>query len=214
MYVPFGSERSAFWFAIGTAALLLVAVVVGALTVPMAGVDIFATGLFLTVLSFAIRRDPRRRRELHEAAQAPHEHGPTPGVSHVLVVANGTLSGSRLSDEITLQAGAAELRIIAPVRCSRSHYVMSDIDDELDEALVRLGDSLAWAKAHGFDATGRVTDPSPVPTISQEIEDFGPQAVIFFQHPSDHASWLDRRELFQLQSELDIPVKEVLPALA
>jgi hypothetical protein len=213
MYVPFGSERSAFWFAIGTAALLLVAVLVGALTVPLAGVDVFATGLFLTVLSFAIRRDPRRSRELREASQAPHEHGPTPGASHVLVVANGTLSGSQLSDEITLEAGAAELRILAPVRCSRSHYVMSDIDEELDEALVRLEDSLAWARAHGFDAAGKVTDPDPVRTISQEIEDFGPQAVIFFQHSSDRASWLDRRELWQLQSELDIPVREVLPAL-
>jgi len=211
MYIPFGSERSAFWFAVGTAALLLVAVVVGALTVPMAGVEVFATGLFLTVLSFAIRRDPRRRRELRAASHASHEQGPRPGVSHVLVVANGTLSGSQLSDEITLEAGAAELRILAPVRCSRSHYVMSDIDDELDEALARLEDSLSWAKAHGFDAAGRVTDPSPA-GISQEIEDFGPQAVIFFQHASDSASWLDRRELWQLQSELDIPVKEVLPA--
>ena len=209
MYVPFASERSAFWFAIGTAVLLAVSVTVGALTVPMAGVDVLAAGVFLTVLVFLIRRDPHRPLELREAAHAPHAHGPRPGSSHVLVVANAPLAGSGVADEITLEAGAAELSILAPVRCSRTHYLLSDIDSELEEARGRLRDSLGWAAAHGFDASGEVSDPNPIRTIIEKIEDFGPQAVFFVQHPTDRATWLDNRELWRLQAELDVPVREI-----
>jgi hypothetical protein len=209
MYVPFGSERSAFWLALGAAALIAVSVGVGALTVPMAGIDVLAAGLFLTVLCFAFLRDPRRRLELREASRAPHPDGPAPGSSHVLVVAGDTLSGSSLSDEITLEAGAARLSILAPVRCSRWHYLMSDFDRELDEARARLGASLAWARKHGFDADGEVTDPDPLQTIAQKLEDFGPQAVIFVRHAGDHATWLDDRQLWRLRTELDIPVTEL-----
>lgn len=212
MHVPFGSERSAFWLAIGAAALLAVSVAVGSLTVPMAGLDVFAAGLFLTVLYFAIRHDPGRGLDLREASRAPHPHGPSPGVSHVLVVANDALTGSQLSDEITLRAGAAELNILAPVRCSRSHYLMSDFDRELAEARGRLEASLAWARRHGFDARGMVTDLDPLPTIIQQIEDFGPQAVFFVRHPTDRASWLDDREVWRLEAELDLPVTELSAA--
>jgi hypothetical protein len=213
MYVPFGSERSAFWFAIGAAALLAISVTIGALTVPMAGVDVLAVGLFLTALVYTIRRDPRRPLELLEAAHAAHSNRPTPGNPHLLVVANQTLAGAGLADEITLEAGMAELIILAPVRASRTHYLFSDIDRELDEARARLRASLVWAAAHGFDATGEVTDPNPMRTIIEKLEDFGPQAVVFVRHPTDRATWLDNRELWRMKAELDIPIKEIPSAV-
>ncbi len=209
MYVPFSSEGNAFKFAIGTAALSGAALALGALTVPIVGVILLVEGVGAVVIATVVRRDPRRRLPLREAAQAPHPHGPRPGSRHVLIVANDVLAGSELSDEITLQAGAAELDIIAPLRCSHSHYLMSDFDREAAEARDRLDASLAWATAHGFDAHGKLGDPDPVRAIADELRDFGPDAVFVVRHASDRASWLEARELERLRSELDIPVTEV-----
>jgi hypothetical protein len=209
MYVPFSSEGNAFWIAIGTAALVGVSVAVGVLTVPLAGAMVFAVGALAAVLADATLRDPNRRLVLREAAHAPHPNGPMPGARHVLIVANDTLDGSELSDEITLQAGAAELDILAPPRCSRWHYLMSDYDREAAEARARLDASLAWATAHGFDAHGEVGDPNPASAIADELRDFGADAVIVVKHPSDRATWLESRELKRIRSELDVPVKEV-----
>lgn len=210
MYVPFGSERSAFWIALGSVALIGASVAIGVLTVPIAGAALFGAVALWAVLSVAIVRDPNRLSPLREAEQAAHSQGPPPGTHRVLVVANDTLDGFELSDEITLLAGAAELDILAPVRCGRLHYLMSDYDRESAEARDRLEASLAWATAHGFDAHGEVADPDPVSAIADQIRDFDADGVIVVEHPHDRASWLDSRELSRLRRELDLPVKEVV----
>jgi hypothetical protein len=209
MYVPFSSEGNAFRIVMSIAGLVGVSVAIGALTVPLAGAIVFAAGALSAVLADAVLRDPNRRAALREAEQASHPHGPSPGAHHILIVANDTLTGFELSDEITLQAGAAQLDILAPLRCSRWHYLMSDYDKETAEARARLEASLAWATSHGFDARGEVGDPDPVSAIADELRDFGADAVIVVRHPSDRATWLESRELGRLRSELDVPVTEL-----
>jgi hypothetical protein len=209
MYVPFSSERSAFWLAIGLAALTGVSIAVGIAAVPLAGALVFAGGLVAAAVADVVSRDPNRRLPLSEAAHAPHLHGAAPSERHVLVVANDSLAGTELRDEITLQAGPSQLDILAPVRCSRTHYLLNDYDRETVEARTRLDASLTWAAEQGFEARGEVGDPNPLAAIEDELRDFGADAVIFVHHPADRSTWLESRELGRLRAELDVPVAEL-----
>jgi hypothetical protein len=209
MRIPFTSERSAFWIALGFTALVGVSVGVGFLVSPPAGGLVFAAGVVAAVVADALTRDPSRRASLREAAHAPHPHGAGPGDHHFLIVANDGLAGEELRDEIVRRARAPQLDILAPVRCSRAHYLSSDYDREAADARARLAKSLAWAADQGFEAHGEVGDPDPVSAIEDELRDFGAEAVIFVAHPEDSSTWLDARELERLRAELDVPVSQV-----
>ncbi len=78
-------------------------------------------------------KDPQRRQPLKEA----HAHGrrftqPAENRNRLLVVANRTLASDALRAEIKQRAGAgAEIHIVAPILCSRLHYIATDVDREL-----------------------------------------------------------------------------------
>jgi hypothetical protein len=208
MYVPFSSERSAFWVTLGTAALVGAAIVVGVLTVALAGVLVLLAGLIAAVAADVVMRSPARRKPLRDAAQA--SRGTPPGRRRILVVANDSLAGDELRERIGEPPGRAFLDILAPVRCSRSHYLTSDYDREAEEARIRLKKSLTWAAAEGFEAYGEVGDGDPLDAIADELREVGADEVMFVAHPRDRATWLDARELRRIRDELDVPVTEVV----
>jgi len=209
MRIPFSSERNAFWIAVGSAALVGVSIAIGVITVPLAGVLVFAGGVVAALVADVIVENPDRRLPLSEAAHSPPLHGPAPGARHVLIVANDSLAGTELREEIVRQVGPCQLDILAPLRCSRSHYLASDFDQETEEARARLDASLVWAAEQGFEARGEVGDANPLNAIEDELRDFGPDAVIFVTHPDDRSTWLESRELERVRAELDVPVTQV-----
>src|SRR5262249_2157146 len=146
------------------AAVIGASVAVGALFVPVAGVALVAGAIAGAAVWEFGTSDPDRRRPLREAADAGRFARERP---RVLVVANRTLGGASLRArvvrraELVRRAGeGAELRLVAPILCSRAHYIASDVDSELAEARGRLDEALAWAAAEGLDATGTVGDPN------------------------------------------------------
>lgn len=131
----------------------------GALIDPLVGVALFAGGLIGAFVWDTSTSGPDRRRPLREAADA----APRPGGAHprVLVIANRTLAGAQLRDELHRRsAQGAELHFVAPILASRSHYIASDVGRELEQARERLDAALAWARAEGMKAGGRVGDPN------------------------------------------------------
>src|SRR5204862_291294 len=75
----------------------------------------------------------------------------------ILVIANQTVGGEELRQEILQHAGSQPLvRVVAPVLPTRAHYITSDIDGELADAQRRLDTTLAWLREKGIEATGRV----------------------------------------------------------
>ena len=208
---PVRSEADAFHIVFGTAAVLAASVILGALTVPLVGVALFV-GAAAGALFWELRtQDPDRRRPLREAAQQGDRFA-RGDRRRVLVVANRTLRGEELRSELLRQAAAgAELRIVAPILCSRAHYIASDIDSELREARARLAEALEWAAGKGLAASGVVGDPNvALGAIEDELRMSGADEVIVSTHPPGQSNWLETGIVERLREELDIPVTHLV----
>jgi GABA permease len=208
---PVRSEADAFHIVFGTTAVIAASVVAGALFVPLVGVALFV-GALAGALVWELRtKDPDRRRPLREAA-IQGERFARGDRRRVLVVANRTLRGDELRSELLRRASAgAELRIVAPILCSRAHYIASDIDTELREARARLDEAMQWAADEGVAASGVVGDPNvALGAIEDELRSSGADEVIVSTHPPGQSNWLETGIVERLREELDIPVTHLV----
>jgi hypothetical protein len=209
MRIPVKSERDAFFLAYGTAVALGAAVILGALVGVLYGVVLFA-GIVIGALVWELRsREADRPQPAREAAEAAP---PGDATRHrVLVVANETVAGRELREEIMRRAAhKPEVRVVCPILPSRAHLITSDIDHELAEARTRLGETLAWAGEHGIDATGGVSADTPLTAAADELRRFPADEVIVSTHPQARSRWLESGLVERLRHELDIPVHHVV----
>ena len=130
----------------------------------------------------------------------------------MLVVANRTLASDELRSEIAERArDGAQVHLVAPILCSRVHYIASDIDRELRDARERLDDTLAWAREQGLDITGVVGDPNvALGAIEDELRRFGADEVLISTHPPKQSNWLETGIVTRLREELDVPVTHLV----
>jgi GABA permease len=208
---PVRSETDAFHIAVGCAALLAVGLVLGSLLDPLVGVALVVGAVGGAFLWEVSTTDPDRRRPLREAASAAPASTRTMA-PRVLVVANRTLHGDELRAELHGRATTgSEIHIVAPILCSRIHYIASDVDKELEEARDRLATTLAWAEAEGLTVTGRVGDAnSAFGAIEDELRQHGADEVIISTYPRGKSNWLETGIVDRLRDELDIPVTHVV----
>ena len=214
MRMPVKSETDAFRLALGTAAVIGAAIVLGVAAGTLYGL-VLVGGALVGALVWELRTDDSDRlRSLSDAAAAAprddHDHG-----RRVLVIANETVAGRELRDEI-LESGRrpAELRVVCPILPTRAHLITSDIDHDLAEARERLDGTLDWARVHGLAATGRVSADTPLAAAADELRRFRADEVIVSTHPPDRSRWLETGLVERLQAELDIPVRHVVVDLA
>jgi GABA permease len=208
---PVRSETDALYIVYGMAALIAASVVLGALCGPLLGAALLLGGVGGALFWELATKDPDRRRPLREAA-ADGRRARDSARYRVLVVANRTLHGDELRAELQRAAGeGAELHVVAPIVCSRVHYIASDVDHELAEARVRLDAALAWARAEGLEATGKVGDPNAaLSAIEDELRLFGADEVIISTYPPGRSNWLETGIVEELREELDVPVRHVI----
>jgi GABA permease len=207
---PIRSETDAFYAAVGGALVIAASVALGATVDALVGVALLVGALLGALVWEVATKDPERRQPLREAAaQARRDDASAP---RVLVVANRTLHGEDLRAELRRRAaGGAECHVVAPILTSRSHYIASDVDKELDEARERLATALAWAKAEGIPATGKVGDPNAaLGAIEDELRLFGADEIIISTYPPGRSNWLETGIVERLRAELDIPVTHVV----
>jgi hypothetical protein len=208
---PVRSEADAFHIAVGCAVLIGASLALGSLLDPLVGVALFVGALIGGVLWEVATKDPDRRRPLREAAsEAPPR--PPMAATRVLVVANRTLHGAELRAALHSRAATgAEFHIVAPILCSRIHYIASDVDKELDEARDRLSTALAWARAEGLAVTGKIGDPNAaLGAIEDELRQHGTDEVIISTYPRGDSNWLETGIVDRLRDELDVPVTHVV----
>ncbi len=211
MRIPIRSEPEAFRFTLGSVLLIGTSLLIGWLSTPLAGVAVFAVGAAAALIAYLRAPNPDRPAQLREAAHAPHPRGAGGGRRRVLVVANEVLAGYELRKRLTgADRERLHIDVLAPVLTSHTHYAVSDIDRELEQARARLDSSLAWARAHGIEAHGEVGDPSAAIAIEDELRDFGADEVIVVTHPREREGWQERGELERLRRELDVPVTHVV----
>ena len=209
MINPLRSEQDAFRFTLIVAALLA----------PIAFVAIvFSTGAALAVAGglaiglvvglFVLKRDePPEKMLLGRRLEDGHDGG-----HRILVVANQTLSGRALRDEISQRGhrGEAQLQVVCPALNSKIKHWTNEEDAAREEARRRLQTLLTDLRAQGFDADGDIGDDDPLQAMEDALRRFPADEVIISTHPPGRSNWLERDVVERARQRLDMEVTHVV----
>jgi len=204
MESPFRSEAAAFRFvliSIGAAALIVVASWVN----PWLG---FA--VFLALVAGGFWAYWRQRGPAPPRAQI-HPDG-LPDERRVLVVANETVGGEELMEqlgEIAL-AGPTRIHVVAPALNSRLKTWTSDEDPARAAAQRRLDATLRRLSEVGIEATGEVGDADPLMAVDDDVRTFKPTEIVVSTHPEGRSNWLERGVVSALRDRYDVDVTHVV----
>jgi hypothetical protein len=211
MRLPVRSETDAFRITYGIAFLVGVSIALGLVLSPAWGALLFAILALGLLLADLLADDPERPLPLRAAAHAPHPEA-TADAWRILVVANESLEGEDVREAILGRARLRpELMVVAPVLVSRTHFVTTDVDREMNQARARLAQTLDWAHRHGLWARGHIGDPMhPLLAVEDDLRRFGPDEVIVATHPVERTNWQEGGLVARLRSELDVPVTQVV----
>jgi hypothetical protein len=124
------------------------------------------------------------------------------GAANVLVVANQTVLGSPLLDEIRGRAAQspAGFLIISPQGDSEGSY---------EEAEKRLLRAVTLLRSEGIEAHGQISHPDPYAAVLQTMEDERVDELIVSTFPDARSGWLRRNLLERLRDETKLPIKHV-----
>jgi predicted deacetylase len=122
--------------------------------------------------------------------------------ANVLVVANETVLGSPLLDEIRGRAAQSPsgFLIIAPQGDSEGSY---------EEAEKRLLRAVTVLRSEGIEAHGQISHPDPFAAVLQTMEDERVDELIVSTFPNARTGWLRRNLLERLRAETKLPIKHV-----
>jgi GABA permease len=151
----------------------------------------------------------------HGRGERPIKHAPPPhpeGERRVLVVANETVGGGALLEEVRRRAeGVAEkVLVVVPALNSPLKHWTSDEDDARDAAQRRLETSLATMRSAGIDARGEVGDSDPLQAIEDALRTFAPDELIISTHPPERSHWLERGVVTGARERFALPVTHVV----
>jgi predicted deacetylase len=124
------------------------------------------------------------------------------GAANVLVVANQTVLGSPLLNEIRERAALspAGFLIISPQGDSEGSY---------EEAEKRLLRAVTLLRSEGIEAHGQISHPDPYAAVLQTMEDERVDELIVSTFPDERSGWLRRNLLERLREETKLPIKHV-----
>jgi hypothetical protein len=205
MRSPFRSEAEAFRFTMIVVGLGIVVALAGVF-----GGGWVALGVFLGLaLGGALGWWIRSRPEPTEPTVWQHRPSDR---KRILVVANETLAGRALVDEIRyrVRGHRAEVRVVAPALNSPLRTWTSDVDGALREARERLNTSLGALLAAGIDAHGDVGDGDPLQAIEDGLRTFDADELIVSTHPPGRSNWLERNVVMRARERFDIPITHVV----
>jgi hypothetical protein len=171
-----------------------------------AGVILF-TVLVLAGLAYLWRRSHGAELTSADVASAPHD------VHRILVVANQTVGGRALLDEIAKRCAGrpAEVRVICPaLTSSQLQHWASDTDEAHATAGERLGVSLGAIRGLGIAASGEVGDHDPNIALEDGLRAFAADEVIISTHPADRSRWLEHGVVQKARETVPLPVTHVV----
>jgi hypothetical protein len=210
MHNPLRSEADAFrWFVvilIGCASVGVLA----ALTRPLVGV-IWAGIMIGVGIGLALRSSRGRLQ-----GQVPITRGGD-GRHRVLVVANETVEGEALLEEIRARCGGRESRILVVTPAlpgSRASHWASDVDEAIELARQRMELSLIAIAQLGLKARGEIGDADPSVAIDDALRVFPADEIVISTHPPDRSRWLERGVVDRARERIDLPITHVVVDLA
>ena len=169
---PLKSEETAFRFVLGTIVYLAL-IVLASLVATWLGVVVFVV---VTVAAlFLLRGGPKPVPVTHHVERAAVED-----TLRILVVANETLEGVRLREEIVgMAVGVAEdVLVVCPALNSHLRTWTSDEDGAREAAGARLAATLADLAAAGLNVRGEIGAGDPLQALEDALRKFAADAIV------------------------------------
>jgi nucleotide-binding universal stress UspA family protein len=206
---PLRSEAEAFRFLLGSIvyfALIGVATVIN----KWLGLAVFV-GLTLGLLAWWVRA---RRQE--PPVQVARERSWGEDERHILVIANETVGGERLRDELRQRSEGyrEQVLVVCPALNSPLRHWASDEDPARAKAQERLESSLARLRELGIEARGEVGDGDPLQAMEDAMRTFGADEIIISTHPPGRSHWLEKGVVERAQQRFAVPITHVVTDLA
>jgi hypothetical protein len=204
---PFRSEAEAFRYT-----LLAVGLGVAVALAGIFGGGWVALGVFLGLaLGMAVGVWVKTQPEPETQAIWEHRGGPRDR-RRILVVANETVGGRGVLDEIRYRARNydAEVFVVAPALTSHVRHWTSDVDGGIAAARERLNRSLATLLAGGVRAYGEIGDSDPLQAIEDACRTFDPDEIILSTHPPGRSNWLERDIVTKARDRFPLPVTHIV----
>ena len=201
---PLEDEETAFRFVLGTIVYFSLIVLASWLATWL-GVAVFVV---LTIAAIALLRGGAKPvPPTHHVDRASVED-----TRRILVVANETLAGSRLYQEIVrMAAGAAEdVLVVCPALNSHFRTWMSDEDGARDGAAVRLAATLESLEAAGVNVRGEIGDGDPLQALEDALRRFAADEIVISTHAEGHSNWLEQGVVGTARTRFDVPVTHVV----
>jgi hypothetical protein len=201
---PFKSEAEAF-------RLVLLAIGYFGLIVIASAIDRWVgLAVFVILTAVAIGWIVRARRE--PPVRTTPMRRSAPGERRILVIANETVGGETLREEIRRRAEAYDerVRVICPTLLSRVRFIASDEDEARAKAQERLEHSLSRLREVGVNCEGEVGEADPVQAIEDALRTFAPDEIIISTHPEGRSLWLERGIVKAARERFDVPITHVV----
>jgi nucleotide-binding universal stress UspA family protein len=203
---PFRSEAEAYRFLLLTVGYFA-AIAIAALTLgKWAGLAVFLL-LTLAGLAYVVRA----RRTEPPLQAVPSRHG-RENERRILVIANETVGGKRLLEEIRRRSEGydEQVLVVSPALNSPVRHWASDEDNARAQAQERLEASLARLRAAGVDAKGEVGDAEPVQAMEDALRLFGADEIIISTHPEGRSNWLEKGIVGTARERFAVPITHVV----
>jgi hypothetical protein len=128
----------------------------------------------------------------------------------ILVVANETLGGRPLLDEVRGRADS-DTRFILCVPQNRPRAGLVIYDDAVfDAAQVRLDLALEVIRDMGIRAIGEVGDSDPYTATLDAAREYDPQEIVISTYPATRSGWLRRDMIERVRDATGLPVTHVV----
>jgi GABA permease len=179
---------------------ILVVVAIVAVLVQMALNADARTQLILSLLSWAVLLVlyvATKRLHKKPAAEPVAAAEPTGQPQRILVLANETVEGTELLDELRAidRAGKAEYFVCVPANPIDTGQAMHQgavymWDATVQAAQDRLDRTLTILRSEHLAASGELGDYRPLRALAHAVEAFRPDRLVICTHPVDRSAWL------------------------
>jgi len=205
---PLKSEADAFRFTLLVVGLAAPVILVAVVWSSTAAVGI-GLGLLLGVFVglFVLKRDEPEQKMI---LGRPRERD---GRRRILVVANETLTGEALRQEIAhrMRGQEAEVFVVCPaLNVSRIKHWVSDEDEARRQAQERLDSVVARLQREGVTVRGDIGDADPMQAMEDALRLFAANEVILSTHPLGRSHWLERGVVERARERFPIPITHVV----
>jgi hypothetical protein len=202
---PLRSEGEAFRFLLGTLVYFAAIAIAGVIN-EWAGLVVFIVLTVGVVWWWWRSRTPAPPAPAAAVRQSPE------GERRILVVANETVGGEPLLEQIRQLAadGHTRVLVVSPALNTPLRHLASDEDPARAQARERLDRSLAELERNGVQASGEVGDGDPLQAIEDALRTFGADEIVISTHPEGRSNWLERGVVSSARERFAVPIHHVV----